>query len=252
MNCCQGGPNYSLAKRDLARATKVKGQWIMKDAARFLSWDRICEEAGRLQELHSIYQGDISTEEPLPTAYRKALPGLNALLLEEARWRCAFLERTLPTRPGFRKHYKLVWNQRKGYVKCKTAQADAFEHCAKTFSTDRLEFCLRVLVQDPWMNPGFWDPEADCSERLGRRFDPSVICAMLNQHLEESYKQGLKEEISRLDQILYDSYTDLYAIFHTMSMLRLHQPTFKPKHVRSILPQRLGDMLKRNCIVTPK
>ncbi|KAH7351235.1 hypothetical protein BKA65DRAFT_476563 [Rhexocercosporidium sp. MPI-PUGE-AT-0058] len=214
-------------------------QWVFQDAARFLLWERICEETRGLHNIYNLYHDDISPGKPMPVPYEDSLTVLNELLLEEAKWRASFIERALPTRPAFRQHHKVHWIQSQGQAICVTKRSDTTSSYVKTFFTDRLEFCLRILIQDSWHNPWTYTQD-DTSRGTARRFDPSTIFAMLDQHLTECHKNGLKDELSRLDQVLYVLYSELSAIFQMLSMLQLHQPTFPELFVNQIKEKQLG------------
>ena len=50
---------------------------------------------------------------------------------------------------------------------------------------------------------------------------------MLDDHLAECAKAGKKDELARLDKVLYDTLTDLSAVHQLLSMIRLRNPPVK-------------------------
>ena len=220
------------------RRNSVVAMWFLKDTSRLLSWERICEETAKLQQLCSNLHGLTVYDDQSPAKIREAIGCISALLSEETRWRIDFIGRSLPTRPGFRKLYKFHWMQNNNGATMVTRRMRSNETYTDAFYTDRLEFCLRILVQDPWETPS--NRRIRAASESTRRFEPSDIFAMLDQHLAESQMRGRKDELARLDQVLYELYSELSAVFQMLSMLRLSQPTFQQPNLDSIKNKQSG------------
>jgi hypothetical protein len=81
-----------------------------------------------------------------------------------------------------------------------------------------MDFCLTTMVMDPMV-------EMD-ADRMPRH-DYSMLFAILDEHIKECEKRGKKEdreEIGRLDEVLYALYSDLSALHQTLSLLRFRRP----------------------------
>jgi hypothetical protein len=88
------------------------------------------------------------------------------------------------------------------------------------FSRDPLDFCLSSLVGTLFAQVE-WILSAD-KEYLWH--EPSELFAILDDHLSRAMRLGQKAEIARLDEILYNLYSNLSALHQMLFMVRVHQP----------------------------
>ncbi|KAH9214323.1 hypothetical protein DL95DRAFT_503717, partial [Leptodontidium sp. 2 PMI_412] len=202
---------------------------LMRAAARFWSWESILEETQKIEALYEKARNNTHPDFPFTVEYKASLGHLKRLLWAESKWRETCIENVLPHRSGFSKDYKFEWFQDDESASCIPMRVDLGTTAVSNFFGDRLEFCLRTLIQDPWQNPELQEL-VEFQDHSVRRFEPSAIFGILDEHLGDCHRKGLKDELSRLDDVLYQFYTDLSAIHQMTAMLRLHQLTF-PKLV---------------------
>ncbi|KAL5321494.1 hypothetical protein ACEPPN_009453 [Leptodophora sp. 'Broadleaf-Isolate-01'] len=222
----KGERDANLLQKHKNRSTALE---LMRAAARFWSWESILEETQKIEALYEKALNNTHPDFPFTVEYKASLGRLEKLLWAESKWRETCIENVLPHRSGFSKDYKFEWFQDDESASCIQMRVDLGTTAVSNFFGDRLEFCLRTLIQDPWQNPELQEL-VEFQDHSVRRFDPSAIFGILDEHLGDCHRKGLKDELSRLDDVLYQFYTDLSAIHQMTAMLRLHQLTF-PKLV---------------------
>ncbi|KAG4428085.1 hypothetical protein IFR05_016434 [Cadophora sp. M221] len=212
MQILKGEMDANLLQKHKNGSTALE---LMRAAARFWSWESILEETLKIEALCEKIRNNTH-----PDRFSSA----------NIRWRESYIEYLLPHRLGFSKDYKFEWFQDDESATCKQSRIDTGANTVTNFFGDRLEFRLRTLIEGSWQNLEFLElTEASQDHRL-RRFEPSAIFGILDEHLWNCHRKGLKDELSRMDDVLNELYTDLAAIHQMTMMLRLHQLT----------PPRLG------------
>lgn len=153
----------------------------------------------------------LATGEQLSARDEQILGSLEALLDHQLSFRARFIKQILPFRPGFREcwdntAFKGPWSL---YLKSRRAQPRTL--ISDLFFEDRMDFCLSMMV---------------CNERPDGipQYDYTMLFAILDEHLTESAKLGNKAEIARLDEHLYDLFSDLSAVHQMLAVVRFHRP----------------------------
>jgi len=153
--------------------------------------------------------------------YDDTLACTAAILSEQFKRRARFIHALLPIRSGFENFWKLKYLQFKQTVQIERQMKERHYQTAESFSKDRLYFCISVAALD-----GERDLEENGRSALtrGPEFEPANAFAILDDHLAQCAKAGKKDELARMDKILYDILTDLSAVHQLLSMLRLRNP----------------------------
>lgn len=167
----------------------------------YWSWATIVEACCNVRTLQLEFRDSIQPGLPLPPKYEQVLQELELLLSCQFRLRLEPLHMMLAWRPGFRKYYKFDYSNPNDVV------AAGLLDIAQLHSNDPLFFMLHLLLADPD------SPEPD-------NFDLAVKWSFLEDHLANT----TQEDSERLDEFLYERYTDYAAIQELFSNTHRHLP----------------------------
>jgi len=190
---------------------------MYRDAVIFWFWSSIMAELQNLQALHSKFEGKIRPELSIPEPYGRALASLEALLEDQIARRAKHIEAILPFRPGFSQKWEFENRSRLQTVSFRTRRRGSGIFI-NLFFEDRLECCLLMLA-DPDQDPA----EKSISKHTPR-YEYSTFFAALEDHLAQCRNNGRKDELARLDEAPYCEISNVAAIHHMLSILRLHLP----------------------------
>ncbi|KAH6683222.1 hypothetical protein B0J14DRAFT_673745, partial [Halenospora varia] len=158
----------------------------------------------------------------LPSSYDQALSALEAYLEQELLRRAHWLRTTICCRPGFAGEA-----QRK---------KNAFSP-SEIFETYRVNFCLIHLI----LRIGLLDDIAKYTRNHVTTYDHTVIFGILDEILTRQFnKVGCQSDTGRLDQLLYDAMVDFSTIHQMLTMIRLHWPRCKKRHVNDFRENLTG------------
>ena len=96
------------------------------------------------------------------------------------------------------------------------------------FTNDRLDFCVMALACDPCLRAD------DRGAGHTLRNDAALVFGILEEDLEECYQMKKKEELARLDDILYKHIGELCALYQMLANVRLHRPYPGRSTIKSI------------------
>lgn len=126
----------------------------------------------------------------------------------------------LPLRPGLRSKWNIQYFQNLQSTAISSSRQGTMADLNTVFSTDRLDFCLWSLAA----TLSIPRDELTSKDFDNLRPEPSDLFALLDDHITNATRSGKKEDVARLDEILYTSYADLSALTQITSMLQLHRP----------------------------
>ncbi|TVY92897.1 hypothetical protein LAWI1_G005034 [Lachnellula willkommii] len=182
------------------------------------SWESILEEVLKVQDVHLKFKNVIHSDEPLPEPYERALASLEALLNHQIEYRSKYIKRLLPFRPGFHQNFKFTNFSRLQSMAVLPVRLDKAPSLPEVFFKDELDCCLRTLAGDNVDPVKAWIPNAT------PQHNHATLFAVLDEHLTQCRREGRKEEVARLDEVLYSEFSDLAAIHQMLDMVGLHRP----------------------------
>ncbi|KAL2070198.1 hypothetical protein VTL71DRAFT_13224 [Oculimacula yallundae] len=121
------------------------------------------------------------------------------LILEGQQKRLGFQKKV----PGPQDTWKIEYKEVKQTMVIRPRQKPTTDKISHLFITDRLDYCLCVIV-----------PEHDVRNAF----------AMLDDHLAENVNNGKRSEVARGAEVLFELLTDLSIVHQMLSMIRLHIP----------------------------
>ena len=186
----------------------------------YCTWDWIFQEVQNVEKLVHRYRDSIYPGIALPSPYARALGCLEALLLYLTEREARLTYSLLPFRPGFSAKWEFQYLQRMQTFATTTPIRKDIRDFIELFATDPLDFCLSSLAGTLFAQ-GEWTLTAD-KEYLWH--EPSELFAILDDHLSRAMRLGQKTEVARLDEILYNLYSNLSALHQMLFMVRVHQP----------------------------
>jgi hypothetical protein len=186
----------------------------------YCTWDWIFQEVQNIEKLVHRYRDSIYPGTPLPSPYARALGCLEALLLALTEREARLTYSLLPFRPGFSAKWKFQYLQQMQTFATTPPVRKDIRDFIELFASDPLDFCLSSLAGTLFAQ-GEWTLTAD-KEYLWH--EPSEFFAILDDHLSRAMRLGQKTEIARLDEILYNLYSNLSALHQMLFMVRVHQP----------------------------
>jgi hypothetical protein len=172
------------------------------------------------REIGHRYRDSIYPGTPLPSPYARALGCLESLLLSLTEREARLTYSLLPFRPGFSTKWELQYLQQMQTFATTPAVRKDIKDIIELFSSDPLDFSLTSLAGTLCAQV-VWTLSAD-SEYMWH--EPSELFAILEDHLSRAMRLGQKTEIARLDEILYNLYSNLSALHQMLFMVRVHQP----------------------------
>jgi hypothetical protein len=205
-----GGLGENLEKTNRCFVTAEN---LIQDTVTYWTWDWVLGEIQKLETLHEAFEETKYFTE----AYKQSLGSVETLLEYLIQRRSRELDWILCSRPGFRGMCEVQYVQEGVLGMARKVENRLDVH--KKFFEDRLEFCLSALVQDfstcpksvPHPDRGVW-------------YTPETLFGILEEHLTDCSGKLRKEELARLDEILYGKYSELAAMHELLSILRLHHP----------------------------
>jgi hypothetical protein len=199
-NCDEVDP-YEVTARD-----------IMNDIHTFWGWQWIFEEVTILRNASQV---KINRGQPLPSALDNALSSLYAMLVYMIDRQSRRLLVVLHERPGFTSSWRSDFTNFPGWVKRERSDGITM---ADRFMKDPLDWCLTQLLGVPG--------EPDHPEV----YELEMLFAFLHFYLAGASW----EEKLRLDELIYDKYTDLAGFHEMRSMIHLCRPRFKEQNVTDV------------------
>lgn len=166
----------------------------------YWSWVTIAEACGNVRAMQVKFRDSIHPGLPLPPKYEQVLQELELLLDCQLRIRLDPLPMMLGLRPGFKKHFKYDYSVPNGI----DFHGDI--KLAQLFSQDPLFFILHILP----INPDSHEPQ---------NFDPAMKWSFLEDHISNN-----KVDSSRLDEFLYERYTNFAATQELFASIHRHVP----------------------------
>lgn len=173
---------------------------LIRDAHTYWIWTWILEDGQGLKTVHDCDQHIIVRGKKLPDEYSRRLVALENLLQTVMVMQARELRGRVAQRPGFAHHWKK--HKDKDTVWFKRKVSDIGE---RSFYTDPLHWVLYRLLVEPYE----W-----------RRYEHSMLFAFLNEHLANT----TQENRERLDELLYNKYSNLAAYHEMFLSLRLCRP----------------------------
>ncbi|KAL2071114.1 hypothetical protein VTL71DRAFT_12349 [Oculimacula yallundae] len=223
----EGGLEDNLTQINKYKASTLVMQ---QDIAWFLSWEWLQEEVQKLQLIYNKIEESSGTDDTGLNEYLRSSGSLEALLLEQFRWRSDYIGQIIPLRPGFRRNWMTKYLQRLQSSAVEHARADPKALLPGYFFTDRLEFCLSGMFADHTLEHPLEitqqdEPETPEKTPVRRpRHDYSMLFGILDEYLSDCHKQGKRDEIARIDEVLYTLLTDLSAVHQILMMVQLNRP----------------------------
>jgi len=196
----------------------MAGSKLMRDATIYWSWEGILEEVQKVRDVHLKFKSVIHADESLPEPYERALASLEALLIYQIQYRSKYIQRILPFRPGFHQYFEFINIPHLHSTAVLPIRQDNATSIFEVFFKDKLDWCLRTLAGENTDYVEEWIPDAT------PRHNHAMIFAVLDEHLTQCLKEGRKEEVARLDEVLYSEYSDLAAVHQMLDMVGLHRP----------------------------
>jgi hypothetical protein len=183
-------------------------------------WEWILQEARKVEMLGTKYRDSIYPGAPLPPPYARAVGCLETLLfyLTEREAKLTYL--LLPFRPGYSAKWDVQYLQQLQTFAHTLPKRKDIKNFIELYSYDPLDFCLSTLAGT------LFGPikEAVDADKEYTFHEPSELFAILDDHLLTAIKLGKKAEVARLDEILYNLYSDLSALHQMLFIVRLHRP----------------------------
>ncbi|WKT54251.1 hypothetical protein QSH57_004835 [Fusarium oxysporum f. sp. vasinfectum] len=166
-------------------------------------WRWIEMECKHVDTERKRFRDNVYSGTPLPIRYDKALGALELLLVNQVIYRASRLEELLPFVPGLQKHWSLEPEANLpntiGFLK-----REASVNTQEALTEDPLDWCLVQLQAKP-------DDQ--------RAFDHAMLFAMLQDHLSSN-----PSEKKRLDEIIYQTLSDLSTCHEMLLAVRFHRP----------------------------
>ncbi|CAG8950578.1 hypothetical protein HYFRA_00002787 [Hymenoscyphus fraxineus] len=186
----------------------------------YWSWATIVEACVNVRTMQLKFRDFIYPGRPLPPKYEQVLQELELLLDCQFRLRLEPLPMMLSWRPGFRKYFKF------DHSHPDQVAITGLIDIPKVHSEDPLFFILHTLPIDP-------DAVAPENSDLATKW------AFLEDHLANT----TQADSARLDEILYERYTDYAAIQELFANVHRHLPmppllveldSFEPEKIQSL------------------
>jgi hypothetical protein len=206
-------------------------QEMMKDAIWYWSWEWILEEARKLCKVQEELKVTLGSGGHLPERYERAIGSLQAFLRHQLKFRAIDISFILPSRPGFQSSWKIYYKQRLQSTLITRQRADLGITHFDLFFKDRLEYCLTRLMILPHLK--------ECFDLMVQH-EYARVFAILDEHLSEMSKKGKTAELARLDEVLYNKYSDLSAVHQMLAMVQLHRPHPQEQDVEEIRASETG------------
>ncbi|MCJ1400721.1 hypothetical protein MMC11_003929 [Xylographa trunciseda] len=164
-------------------------------------WKWVLVECQNIKQQYLRFRDDIYPGARIPPSYDQALATLELLLVSQKHIRAKHLFAVMPQRPGFRHSWTFDYSKAGEIARRRATKGPT----AEDFITDPLDWCLNQLLDDP--------------DAL-RRFDHALLFAFLDDYLSTCSTA----ERARLDQHLYDLYSDYAANHALLVAIRLNRP----------------------------
>ncbi|KAK4499654.1 hypothetical protein PRZ48_010172 [Zasmidium cellare] len=167
-------------------------------------WLCVMEAAEHVRDVRRRFRDQIQRGSPLPRQYDRALASLELVLVTNMIERGDVYGNELMQRPGFSQYFSREYQgQGRAVVRRKFKGPSA-----KKLATDPLFWCLINICAGP-------DEKSS--------FDHSHLFTFLEDHLARSPA----EERARVDQVLYDQFSELAANHQLLLAVRLNRPQNK-------------------------
>lgn len=196
----------------------MAGAKLMRDATIYWSWEGILEEVLKVRDVRLKFKNVIHSDEPLPEPYERALASLEALLNYQIQYRSKYIHNILPFRPGFHQNFEFINRSRLQTASVEPVRLDKSPSILEVFFKDKLDWCLRTLAGENI------DPIKALIPNATPRHNHAMLFAVLDEHITQCRREGRKEEVARLDEVLYSEYSDLAAIHQMLDMVGLDRP----------------------------
>jgi hypothetical protein len=194
----------------------------MGDTTRYWQWEGICQELQnvRLAQAKLSNHDDIVSHR-LSEGYRSALQSLDMLLLDQIRHKSQDIAKPIPLRSGFKKAWDIKATELSRSIVGRMIRTNATKvedgfATPELYDKDVLDFCISALVYDPNLSD-------EPNTRLLQK-DAALVFTILEEYLEECYRTKNKDELVRLDDILYKHIDELCAMHKMLAIVRLHRP----------------------------
>ncbi|MCJ1382619.1 hypothetical protein MMC17_005732 [Xylographa soralifera] len=164
-------------------------------------WQWVLIECQNIKQQYLKFRDRIYPGTRLPPEYDQALTTLEMLLVNQMHIRAKHLFAVMPQRPGFRHSWRFDYSKPGKSTRWRATEGPTEED----FNTDPLDWCLGQLLGDP---------------DAARRYDHALLFAFLDDYLSTCSSA----ERARLDQHLYDLYSDYAANHALLVTIRLNRP----------------------------
>jgi hypothetical protein len=188
---------------------------IVNDVHIFWGWQWILKELEIVK--YNASQVEMTRGQSLPSTLDGALSSLYAMLTYMIDRRSRHIQAVLPERPGFSSNWTSDRDSFPGRVKLE--RNDGL-NMAQRFMKDPLDWYLSQLLGEP--------DGGVCYER-------EMLFAFLDSYLAEAPR----EQKLRLDELLFNKYTDFASLHEMRLMIHLCRPRFKE--------QKIADVQKREA-----
>ncbi|CAG8976490.1 hypothetical protein HYALB_00005987 [Hymenoscyphus albidus] len=201
---------------------------LMRNLTSLQIWEWIEEEVHKL----GAFDGQIKPGIVLHPTYAHTLARLTALLSHLIRDVAGFCLVAIQTRPGFRSEYrKEITYFSRSVEKVVHHRKDDLT-TIELYEKDPLQFCLLALTEASMVSLN--DTSIDALYTVSH--EPVEILAILEDHLTKAREQ----DASRLDEVLYASFSDLSALHQILFMVRLHQPRVPTLSIEEAMKENEG------------
>lgn len=200
---------------------------LIEDSNTRTTWEWIVLEVQKIQQLENGIGHSVRPGTNLPAPYSRAIEGLGALVTDLMNRLAIQIFELLPTRAGFVSKWDLTGMQQTQNMAAPPSRMDGDRNMVHLYEKDILEFCLMSIIINLIMEPMKLASVDGIFERLEyNNHDLTDLFAMLDEHLSRSAKDKTNaEEVARLDELLYDFFSDLAALHQINSIIRIHRPT---------------------------
>ncbi|KAL6711395.1 hypothetical protein ACN47E_004329 [Coniothyrium glycines] len=199
------------AHRGQTICTEILVHEIRAIAERCWFWQGVLAELKHTHDAYHRFRDEIGLGSRLPKKVNAALGALDGLLVRGIDLRAKQLEALLHERPAFSDMYNYTYSTATSNnvsVTSSSLKNDASRPAQATeYKTHRLWWCLENLLGDP---------------NTSTRLPYSLLLRILDDHLSCS---GPNER-RKMDEIMYERFSDYAFMLELLESLRLHRPLY--------------------------
>ncbi|KAI8943313.1 hypothetical protein NX059_001333 [Plenodomus lindquistii] len=202
------------------------------------SWQAILAELKYVKAMYEKFRDSVGPGTPMPPKLNNAMGALAALLARDIDHGARQLRALLHERPAFSFMYDRVHDPATKSIVWKLKDGPDKPDCAHETTTHRLWWCLMSLLGDP---------------DLPTRIPYAHVVGILDDHLASASPK----ERARLDEVLYDRFSDHISLVKIYETLNLHRPMVPKRNAKDCKEQekrfswKRVDLLEKNVGSNP-